>query len=82
MTERDPHVEALLEKAWRELVRRGPVELAIQLATRDLINEGRRLVRSALADGTGDDEVVATVISTAAKPQPRSGCTATSRARA
>jgi hypothetical protein len=82
MTERDPHVEALLEKAWRELVRRGPVELAIQLATRDLINEGRRLVRSALADGTGDDEVVATVISTLLNHNPDPDVPPLDRARA
>jgi hypothetical protein len=59
---RDPHVDALLEKAWRELVRLSPMELAIQLATRDLINEGRGMVRAALADGLADNEVVTTVV--------------------
>jgi hypothetical protein len=64
MRGRDPRVEALLEKAWRELVRRGPVELATKLATCDLIQEGRAMVCRALADGLADEEVVAIVVST------------------
>ena len=63
MRGRDPRVEALLEKAWRELVRRGPVELATKLASRDLINEGRKMIRKALIDGMTNDEVVVTVVS-------------------
>ena len=63
MASRDPRVEALLEKAWRELVRRGSVELAKKLVTRDLINEGRAMIRNALTSGLTDDEVVARVVS-------------------
>jgi hypothetical protein len=63
MTSRDRRVEALLEKAWRELVRRGLVELAKKLVTRDLITEGRAMIRNGLTNGLTDDEVVARVVS-------------------
>ena len=56
-------MEALLEKAWRELVRRGPVELAKKLVKRNLINEGRAMIRNGLTNGLTDDEVVARVVS-------------------
>ena len=63
MASRDPRVEVLLEKAWRELVRRGPAELAKKLVTRDLINEGRAMIQNAMTSGLTDDEVVARVVS-------------------
>lgn len=61
MTRRDPRVEALLEKAWRELVRVAPLELATKLATIDLLQEGRKIIGEALEEGLTDSEVIARV---------------------
>jgi hypothetical protein len=61
MIGRDPRVEVLLEKAWRGLVRTAPLELATKLATVDLLQEGRKVIRQALEEGLTDDEVIARV---------------------
>ena len=61
MVGRDPHVEALLEKAWRELVRIDPIELVTKLASVDLLQEGRIVIRQALEEGLTDDEAIALV---------------------